>query len=146
MLGKLARWLRILGFDTVYLPSLTDEAILERARAEDRIILTMDSSLHKKALRSGVQSFLIKQNENLGMLQEMSPLLTERPRESRCPACNTLLALSDPHIHADLTQDQNRPLWHCPSCGKLYWHGAHWKGIKRILVLAGLGDRIGNSQ
>ena len=145
MLGKLARWLRILGFDTAYDPSLTDEAVIQKAKGEGRILLTKDSRLHKNASRSGAKSVLIKQDENGGMLQEISPLLTDPSLGSRCPACNALLILEDSRDPAPITARKNGPHWRCPSCGKLYWHGTHWKGIMRTLVLAGLGDRIGNS-
>lgn len=138
MLGKLARWLRILGYDTAYDPSLTDEATMKKAMDEGRVLLTKDSRLHKMACRSGVRSFLMGEDDNHGMLREISQLLTEPSPGSRCPACNILL------IEAE-TPGKDRKRWRCPSCTKLYWHGSHWKGIKRTLVLAGLGDRIGDS-
>jgi uncharacterized protein with PIN domain len=145
MLGKLARWLRILGFDTACDPSMTDDAIIRSVKGEGRTLLTKDSNLHKRASRSGSKSFLIKQNEIGGMLREIHPLLNDSSPGSRCPACNTLLVLEHSGHLTAVNERKNRQHWRCLSCGKLYWHGAHWKGIKRTLVLAGLGDRIGNS-
>ncbi len=144
MLGKLTRWLRILGFDTEYSPQFTDEDILEKAKREGRVILTRDSTLHKEALRSGVKSILMQQDGIDAMLRELSPYLTENPAESRCPQCNVPLVLAEPGINATIPTHPEGPVWLCPSCGKLYWHGSHWEGIMRTLVLAGLGDRIGN--
>jgi uncharacterized protein with PIN domain len=145
MLGKLARWLRILGFDTASDPSMTDDAIILRIRDEGRILLTKDSTLHKRASRSSAKSLLLKQNDIGGMLREVSPLLTDSTPGSRCPTCNTPLTPECLRRPAAIAEAKNTPHWRCPSCGKLYWHGAHWKGIKRTLVLAGLGDRIDNS-
>lgn len=51
MLGRLAKWLRILGFDTLFLTDVPDEEILKKARGENRIILTRDRALAKEAPR-----------------------------------------------------------------------------------------------
>ncbi len=141
MLGKLARWLRILGYDTTYYPSLSDDEIEVRLREEGRVLITRDVRLHGLVSRQGLRSILIRQDDLDGMLLELSTFLADITPGSRCPSCNGLL------VEADCPERCHKHLqcWRCPSCGKLYWHGAHWKGIRRTLVLAGLGDRIGDS-
>jgi uncharacterized protein with PIN domain len=145
MLGKLARWLRILGFDTAYEPSLSDDGLILKAKEEGRALLTRDIALHKKASRDGVKSYLIREKENISLLKEVAPLLIEPSPGSRCPACNLPLTLNPPRELDLLVTGYEGRNWRCPSCGKLYWHGSHWKGIRRTLLLAGLGDAIGNS-
>jgi uncharacterized protein with PIN domain len=132
-------------FDTIYEPSLADDDIILRAEGEGRTILTRDIALYKKASREGAKSFLVKEKENLALLKEVAPLLIDPSPGSRCPACNSLLILDQSRETALLTTGSEGRRWLCPSCGKLYWHGSHWKGIGRTLLLAGLGDQIGNS-
>ncbi len=145
MLGKLARWLRILGFDTIYEPVLSDDALLLRAKEEARTLLTRDIPLHKRACRKGVSSFLLREKTNLALLKEASAVLTDPPLGSRCPMCNSLLVPKPSDARGLPVAEAERPSWLCPSCGKLYWHGSHWKGIRRTLILAGLGVQIGDS-
>jgi uncharacterized protein with PIN domain len=145
MLGKLARWLRILGFDTVYESTLPDVALIKRAKEEGRTLITRDIPLHKKASREGVRSFLVRGKGNLELLEEVAPLLTGPSQDTRCPVCNTLLVSDPPAERALCMTDLKSQSRLCPSCGKLYWHGSHWRGIRRTLLLAGLGDLIGNS-
>ncbi len=145
MLGKLARWLRILGFDTTYEPILQDDALLSKARAEGRVLLTKDTALYKRALRDGIRSLLITETENAAILREMAPFLKDPSPGSRCPECNSPLIPDHTGKSNSATALNATHRWLCPSCGKLYWHGSHWKGIRRTLILAGLGDPIGNS-
>jgi len=145
MLGKLTRWLRILGFDTIYEPDLSDDALILRAKEEARTLLTRDVPLHKKASREGVSSFLFREKTNLALLKEASPLLTDPSPGSRCPICNSLLAPKPTGATGLSVAEVEGHSWLCPSCGKLYWHGSHWKGIRRTLILAGLGGQIGDS-
>ncbi|MEM2025047.1 MAG: DUF5615 family PIN-like protein, partial [Desulfurococcaceae archaeon] len=59
MLGSLARWLRILGYDTLYEREIEDWQILRRAELESRVIITRDRGLHNKAMKHGLRSILI---------------------------------------------------------------------------------------
>ena len=90
MLGRLAKWLRILGYDTAYFPHLDDNQLVRLARAEGRLLLTRDRGL---AHRRGLQRLLIESDhleEQLGqVLAELT--LTGGQPFSRCPVCNTLL-------------------------------------------------------
>ena len=62
MLGKLARWLRIIGYDTLYDSSISDEEIISRSIKEDRIILTRDTLLVK---RRGVSRYLFIESDHI---------------------------------------------------------------------------------
>ncbi|MGQ9759696.1 MAG: Mut7-C RNAse domain-containing protein [Candidatus Methanomethylicaceae archaeon] len=130
MLGKLARWLRLLGHDTVYEQVLDDEVLISIAKEEDRILVTRDESLFKKAYKYGVRSFLIKSTDLTEELLELSPFLDESAIGSRCTICNTVLVEVDRSRIPAEDLPEIYPLWRCPKCGKIYWHGSHWRGIE----------------
>lgn len=146
MLGGLARWLRILGYDTVYEKNMPDWMILRRAELEGRIILTRDRALHRKALKKGLASVFvwgIEVDEMLAQLASSTGIeLSVDFNETRCPEDNTQLvkvtkeAIKDkvPRRVYELHED----FWQCPRCGKVYWVGNHWKKIEEILENARL--------
>ncbi|MGA2572605.1 MAG: Mut7-C RNAse domain-containing protein [Candidatus Methanomethylicaceae archaeon] len=139
MLGKLARWLRIIGHDTAYDPSLDDGAMIFKAKSESRVLVTRDLELSQRARREGVESTLIISHLLAQELEEMLPLLGIGRAGSRCPLCNTALTEADRAMQIEKAPGNAR-LWLCPSCGKTYWHGSHWKGIRTTLESLGLSD------
>lgn len=125
MLKNIVSWLRILGYDTVYW-SGGDSDLLEFARKEDRVILTMDRSLALAALRSGLDVVLIMKNDVSDILANLASRcgisLDFDPEETRCPVCNHVLTPIRNNVREE---------WVCPSCGKKYWKGSHWKNISK---------------
>lgn len=130
MLGSLARWLRIMGYDTVYDKSLDDPGIANLARAESRFILTRDRELAKEPgalmieaddldlqLKAVAEKYGLKFHDNL----------------FRCSACNGELAALDKAQAKDSVPEgafeNNERFWKCSKCGKVYWKGTHWHGI-----------------
>jgi uncharacterized protein with PIN domain len=134
MLGTLARWLRILGFDTAYPKPLEDEDLVGLARREDRIILTRDKDL---ASRKGVRALYISsdvlEEQVEQVLKELR--LTIRDPMSRCPLCNTLLEEVERGDVAgkvpEGVYEQQQEFWRCPTCDKYYWQGSHWDRMSR---------------
>ena len=137
MLGRLAKWLRILGYDTAYFPHLDDNQLVRLARAEGRLLLTRDRGL---ARRRGFQYLLIESDhleEQLGQVVAALALAEEHPF-SRCPVCNTPLQKVEkpelegrvpPHIfrtHKDFSL--------CPNCDRIYWPGTHWARMRKKLA------------
>jgi len=136
MLGRLARWLRILGYDTAFDPDADDWALVRRARAEGRLLLTRDRQL---ADRRGVSALLIEGQELAAQVRQVVAFVGPSLDGSftRCPLCNERLVwLSHeaarervpPHVHR--TQREFRL---CPACGRVYWRGTHWDHMKEIL-------------
>jgi hypothetical protein len=143
MLGKLARWLRIMGYDTVYDPCLEDPSLLVLAEREGRILLTRDEDLFRRAAREGTGSVLLRKTTIDGELEELSKLLAaELPGESRCPICNCTLEVLQQSMPWNMEATPGEALWRCFGCGKVYWHGSHWKGINSTLSKLGLSDPI----
>lgn len=130
MLGKLAKWLRILGYDTFYYRDLEDEQLIELAEAEGRVLLTSDERLWRQ--RGGEEKILISSDdwrEQLGELAQVVELDTSGVF-TRCIECNVPLeqasregveGLVPPHVFA--TQEE---FGRCPRCGRIYWKGTHF--------------------
>ncbi|MDI9643988.1 MAG: Mut7-C RNAse domain-containing protein [Candidatus Verstraetearchaeota archaeon] len=135
MLGKLARWLRIIGYDTEYLPSASDEELISMAESESRLLLTRDSELFRRATRRGVPSLLLRSTTIEGELREISGAVAVRlSGETRCPLCNVVL-VEDEKSRAP---SSGGSIWVCPRCGKFYWHGTHWLRISATLRDSGI--------
>jgi uncharacterized protein with PIN domain len=129
MLGTLAKWLRILGYDTLFDPALDDHQLVRLARAEDRVLLTRDREL---ARRRGVHVLLIaSQRLDDQVRQVLGDLQLESNQAfSRCPICNELLqpmdretARSRVPVYVARTQ---KDFHYCPVCQRIYWRGTHW--------------------
>ncbi len=142
MLGSLARWLRMLGYDASYDKDLYDDEIIERSRAEGRRILTRDRDLSERG--DGFYVPATSLDEQLGLVsKEFS--LTYRPGRMRCSVCNGSLRKVDGESVRDsvpkVSFDNAKEFWRCDSCGKVYWDGTHWNGIiDRFRRLGLLGD------
>lgn len=137
MLGTLARWLRILGYDALYDPALDDHDLVRLARAGDRILLTRDRPL---AQRPGLRVLLIDSDGLDAQLHQVIAELDLAPDGafSRCPICNEpLLPLereaAQARVPAYVAQTQ-QSFKHCPSCGRVYWRGTHWQRMEEHLA------------
>lgn len=139
MLGKLAKWLRILGYDTRYDPDAPDEEIVRLAAREGRVILTRDSRLVLRRLAR--RHLLIRSDDPAEQLRQVIRELgipVEGGRLlSRCLPCNvpTLAVGTDevagkvpPYVHR--TQSA---FTRCPSCGRIYWGATHSEDIRKRL-------------
>ena len=142
MLGDVARWLRLLGYDTLYASNVDDREILEKARKENRVIVTRDTGLYWRARKLGIRAVLLR-NTGSSVVDKLVVLirktgieLPERidPSKSRCPLCNGELvpvedkSLISGRVPPKVLSAYDR-FWVCKSCGKVYWLGSHWKNI-----------------
>lgn len=131
MLGRLAHWLRLMGYDTKYWSTGSDTALVGFARAEGRLIVTND---HQLAGRRGVDALLVEAEVLEQQIQEVRAALGGQPQPfTRCPECNGLLAdlahaaaqdLVPPYVWQ--TQSAFR---RCAECGRVYWKGTHWPAM-----------------
>ena len=141
MLGKLTRWLRILGHDVTYFRSIEDKNLIKMANSESRVLLTRDKELVHQTLKKGVKTFFVKGINNIETLADLANwfgLNFEIDLNiSRCPKCNMLIRLVSKEsvlqeIH-ELTALHYDEFWKCIGCGQVYWQGAHWKMIRKTL-------------
>jgi len=125
MLGKLARDLRILGYDVAYERDVRDEVLLERARREGRLLVTRDRRLAARAGEAGVLLETRDPGEQLARLVDRLGLAPEPEAFlSRCLQCNALLETADrpAEVPADIEAEAH---YACPGCEKVYWRGTH---------------------
>jgi hypothetical protein len=141
MLGKLARWLRMLGQDVAYNVKLDDNGLLDLAKKEGRVILSKDLELYQRAISRGIDAFFVEGKSESERLAEVAKRyglnLTIDMEKSRCPVCNTkLTATPKGQLSGELQKNTftyYEKFWKCPNCGQIYWQGAHWKQISSTL-------------
>jgi uncharacterized protein len=139
MLGKLAKWLRILGYDTLYDSSFTDEQLFFTAHLEKRILLTHDRALAERMNPSYcyyITSFRV-QVQIRDVVQRFD-LDWQSHLFTRCTLCNTPVQ----PVAKAMVQDRVPPfVWNiidqfvlCPLCDKVYWPGSHIEHVRSILM------------
>lgn len=144
MLGKLTRWLRMLGHDVEYTGSMNDTELVQKAKKENRVLLTRDIELYRQAIGKGAEAFLIEgpdQTANLAQLANRFEFkLQVDVRVSHCPKCNgRIIAVSKTAVSDKVpraTSSNYNEFWQCQTCDQIYWHGAHWKRIEKTLAEA----------
>ncbi|MGE5894171.1 MAG: Mut7-C RNAse domain-containing protein [bacterium] len=144
MLGKLAKWMRVLGYDVEYFSRISDEELIERAEESGRMILTRDTLLSKRRKVRG-NHFFIRGDHYRDQLRQVLgrfPLTTQTGIFSRCLVCNEPLQPVDreeahekvpPYVYE--TQDEFET---CPSCGRIYWSATHVEEMEKQLRKMGL--------
>jgi len=128
MLGRLARWMRLLGFDVLYPDTSDDKELLKFA--DERIILTRDKELGKKENVFLIKS--VKIDEQLNQVINELNLKISRPL-SRCSVCNQILAEVEKSSVKALVPERiynnHDTFWRCPDCNRIYWKGSHYDKI-----------------
>ncbi|PYB67947.1 hypothetical protein DMB44_06560 [Thermoplasma sp. Kam2015] len=130
MLGKLARWIRLMGYD-VYYPagSVPDNEIIERSRSEGRIIITRDYGMYQKYPMSIFEPYDDIDEQLRDFAMHFSP--KTRDRFMRCPVCNGRLVKLSTKVPSYV--ENHRDVYVCTQCHKIYWKGSHYRRIyKRI--------------
>ena len=131
MLGKLARWMRVMGCDVEYFPEISDRALSDRAQRDNRIILTRDTRLIRQRINRD-KAFLVIGDHYPDQLRQVVQAFAIDPFTdllSRCLRCNLLLVSIEKNDLADKvppyvfeTQDRFET---CSQCRKIYWKATH---------------------
>ena len=146
-LGTLARYLRLLGFDTGYDNHASDDHLVARAAAEARTLLTRDRGILRRRLVTDAR--LVRGTDPREQLIDLVRRLRLgawiRPY-TRCTSCNGVLA---PVRRADVaalvepgTLRDYEKLGACTACGKVYWEGAHHARISGLITAARAADTV----
>ncbi len=141
MLGKLTRWLRMMGHDSKYSTKLGDAELLSVAKNENRVLLTRDFALYQQAIAKNIQAYYVEGNTEPERLSEIASRfgipLEMNLEISRCPKCNTKITPIAKEKIADKVEKNTlahyNEFWLCPNCGAVYWQGAHWTKIHATL-------------
>jgi uncharacterized protein len=139
MLGRLARWLRVLGYDTVYDASLDNRSLVDLANRDDRIVLTRDRHLLRDLRpRRAVEVTRDAPLDQLAALADELTLPTPNELFRRCLVCNTPLDEVPAAEATELVPPAARalpgPVRRCPTCGRVYWQGSHVRRMTRTLA------------
>ena len=146
MLGRLARWLRILGFDTWYFREIDDEQLLKLHVETGRVLLTRDSRMVR---RRGIGVHVLVGNDGWeDQLQEvaksLSLVFTPDRLLTRCLLCNRLLEKLSPEEAYGRIPDHvarsTSDFRGCESCGRVYWAGTHRRHIEQVVARLGCGE------
>jgi uncharacterized protein with PIN domain len=142
-LGKLARHLRMAGFDCLYRNDYRDSELINAAVAERRIILTRDRGLLKQRLVT--HGYFVRATASEAQFREVVGALQLEPRLqpfTRCRECNTeLREVPKAEVFACLPEKVRGAYQRfqlCAGCGRIYWEGTHYARLRHLLDPAGL--------
>ncbi len=139
--GKLAKWLRIMGYDTLLFKEADDGKMINVALSQDRIILTRDTQILKRRLVTSGRLkviFIEEDNPKAQLKQVVTALNLSRFKPfSLCLECNQELVSRNKGEVSNLVppyvfKTQNQYM-ECPSCHRIYWQGTHWQAMSREL-------------
>jgi len=140
MLGSLAKWLRIMGFDTLYFRMIDDNELVRVAKQEGRLLLTRDAGICKS--KKAGECLLIRSQETMEQIKEVLKALDVQPNKliltQRCASCNGgLLPVERRVVFGEVPE---YVFWNagaflkCGDCGKVYWEGSHKIMIDAVIA------------
>lgn len=137
-LGRLAAYLRMLGFDTSYRNDYADEELARLSADEDRILLTRDRGLLMRTVVT--RGCYLRATESARQLAELLHRLNLARASTpfrRCMHCNAVLRPIPKETISDRLLPQTRQHFHefynCPQCGRIYWKGSHYRHMRRLI-------------
>lgn len=140
-LGKLARYLRLMGFDTLNTNSFSEFRMWLQVNSANRILLSRNPA---NAIRPGMRTLLIQSESTEKQLQQVitsCDLADGLKPFSRCAACNALLEKTGKDIVIDQLQDKTatfyNEFWWCTGCARIYWKGSHYERMQKLIEIIG---------
>ena len=140
--GKLARWLRLMGYDTRFFDGTDDSHLVAIAQAEGRVILTRDTQIMKRRviIDGQLKAIFIRSDEPEAQIHQVIDTLNLDCQFSPftiCLECNQPLVERSKGQVKDLVppyvfQTQSQ-FMECPACHRIYWRGTHWQAMTRKL-------------
>ena len=137
MLGRLARWLRLLGFDTLYYPHISDSDLLKFALREERVLLTRDT--HFLKMKNLNNLFFVRSEDPLEQVKGvMRTFAVKEPGPGRCARCNGILGKVEGRDSIkDMVPEyvflHCSTFLRCEACGSVYWEGTHLRRFRKML-------------
>ena len=149
MLGKLAKKLRLLGYDSLYSSNIEDDEIMRLAKNENRILITKDIPLVQKAKKKKIWNVQITSDDEIEQFLQINKKeslgkCTVSGGSSRCPVCNGKLQYIEKNDVSDKVPtgvfENMKDFWKCTKCEKIYWDGTHIKNLQKFTEE--LNDRL----
>ncbi|MGN6623485.1 MAG: Mut7-C RNAse domain-containing protein [Candidatus Nitrosocosmicus sp.] len=147
MLGKIAKKLRIFGFDTEYYPSIDDNTIIKKSHDENKIVLTMDKMLYKRCIKHKVPCKLLSSNNEFDNLicimkeNNIDNIFYATNNFTRCTVCNGKLLKTSKSKIISITNTIPQKIvetidtfYCCSDCKKVYWNGTHIQEINKLIM------------
>ena len=148
-LGKLAKWLRIAGYDALFATNIDDDSLIRIGLQDERVVLTKDTHIPRRRVATSgkLKVLLIKYDKVMDQLKQVAQALALDLKAhllSRCIRCNQPLVPTTKEEIQDMVPayvftTQFR-FSQCPTCGRVYWQGTHWDNMEREL------EKLTNSQ
>ncbi len=140
MLGHISMWLRLLGYDTLFEIDADDTYLLELAMKTERILITRDVELSKRAKQRNIKVILL---DNISHERQIAIIINELnlrrfpdPEHSRCVHCNGILEKVKKEYVLNRVPSKvyeyHDTFWVCTSCNQVYYVGKHWKNIMKF--------------
>lgn len=142
-LGRLCKWLRIIGYDTSYFPEAERRELIIKSLREDRIILTRDS---KMSVYSGIRMIHIESDFVEDQVKQVVNELGVKPDRDKfftiCVICNAPLEKAKKGDIKDkvppYVYETQESFMKCDSCNRIYWQGTHWTLVGKFVDKLGL--------
>jgi uncharacterized protein with PIN domain len=140
MIGRLARMLRLLGYDTLYQPELDPAGLTQLALCDERIILTRGET--RLRFPGAPKIFSLRSEYPPEQLREMVAEFSLDPKSglwTRCTVCNGRISPAEKEEIKGLVKPKVYKIYsefyRCAGCGRVYWHGSHVERILKNLSL-----------
>jgi uncharacterized protein with PIN domain len=145
-LGRLAAYLRMLGFDSSYRNDYDDITLAEISVADERILLTCDRQLlMRKVVIHGYYLRARQPQQQMIEVLKCYDLFDSLYPFTRCMHCNGILQKVDKSLVEKHLQPRTRSyydnFWQCPDCNKVYWKGSHYKRMQKLIETLGAGRK-----
>jgi uncharacterized protein with PIN domain len=144
MLGKITRWLRMLGYNVKYSNAFDDNTLISTAKIEKSILLTRDMELYQQAVKNEVEALYLEELNEIDKLARLAEKFKIKldidMKTSRCPKCNARIKrISKAEVKEKVKKNtftNYQDFWKCVKCEQIYWQGAHWTKITNTLEAA----------
>ncbi|MFH0877091.1 MAG: Mut7-C RNAse domain-containing protein [Candidatus Omnitrophota bacterium] len=138
-LGRLAKWLRILGFDARYEASDNKSFCMIEALKQERVVVTRNQRF---GTRHGGTVVFVRHDDLLGQMEdlrrELGLKIDSTQLFSRCTICNEVLR---PVAKSDVSGkvpayvfENHEQFMSCPKCSRIYWQGTHWGNVAEVIA------------
>ena len=142
MVGRLAKYLRMAGYDVLYINTASDDQIISKAGETDRIVLTRDSlMLARREFKKGTVKYLfIKDDKLKNQLNQIKSDLkvSLKPNLVRCIECNRkLIKVKKEDVKNKVppyVYKTQQNFLYCKKCNKYYWRGTHYDNIRNTFL------------